>query len=40
MTPSLFNFFLSLAAGAVVLGAIFIGVLVISQQDKIKRSGR
>ncbi|MEO0853171.1 MAG: photosystem II reaction center X protein [Cyanobacteria bacterium J06648_11] len=38
MTPSLTNFLLSLGAGAAVLAAIFIGVVVISQQDKIKRS--
>ncbi|NJO86407.1 MAG: Photosystem II reaction center X protein [Synechococcaceae cyanobacterium RM1_1_27] len=37
MTPSLMNFLLSLVAGAAVLGAIFGGVLFISQQDKVRR---
>ncbi|PZU97306.1 MAG: Photosystem II reaction center X protein [Pseudanabaena sp.] len=37
MTPSLMNFFLSLVAGAVVLGLIFAAVLLVSQKDKIVR---
>jgi hypothetical protein len=31
------NFFISLLAGAVVVGGIFGGVFFISQQDKIQR---
>ncbi len=37
MTPTLVNFFYSLLAGAVVVGAIFGGLLFISQKDKIER---
>ncbi|XHX77196.1 MAG: photosystem II reaction center X protein [Stenomitos frigidus ULC029] len=37
MTPTLMNFFISLLAGAVVVGGIFAGALFISQQDKIQR---
>jgi photosystem II PsbX protein len=38
ITPSLNGFFIGLIAGAVVLGAAFGGLLVISQIDKIQRS--
>ncbi|HEY9824194.1 MAG TPA: photosystem II reaction center X protein [Stenomitos sp.] len=38
MTPSLNGFFIGLISGAVVLGAIFGGLIFISQTDKIQRS--
>jgi hypothetical protein len=38
MTPSLSNFFISLIAGAVVLGGIAVGAIFISQKDKVQRS--
>uniref|UniRef100_B8HPJ1 Photosystem II reaction center protein X n=1 Tax=Cyanothece sp. (strain PCC 7425 / ATCC 29141) TaxID=395961 RepID=B8HPJ1_CYAP4 len=38
VTPSLKGFFYGLIAGAVVLGAAAIGLVFISQQDKIQRS--
>jgi photosystem II PsbX protein len=38
VTPSLMGFFYGLIAGAVVLGAAAIGLVVISQIDKIQRS--
>jgi hypothetical protein len=38
MTPSLSNFlFISLPAGAIVLGLIALGLVFISQKDKIQR---
>jgi hypothetical protein len=37
MTPSLAGFFWSLVFGGTVLGAIFIGVLVIANIDSLKR---
>ncbi len=37
MTPSLFNFLLSIVSGVVVVGLIFGAVIVVSQLDKIRR---
>ncbi len=38
MTPTLVNFFISLIAGAIVVGGIFGAMIFISQNDKIQRS--
>ena len=39
MTPSLVNFFYSLLAGAlIVVVPVVVGLIFVSQQDKIKRS--
>lgn len=38
MTPSLVNFFIGLGAGAVVIGALFVALIIVSQRDKVRRS--
>jgi photosystem II PsbX protein len=38
VTPSLNGFFIGLIAGAVVLGAAGVGLVLISQIDKIQRT--
>ena len=38
MTPSLYNFFISLVAGGVVLSAIGIALIFVSRFDPIRRS--
>ena len=38
MTTSLANFFASLTAGALVLAAIAIAIIIISKNDRIQRS--
>jgi photosystem II PsbX protein len=38
ITPSLAGFFYGLLAGALVLGAVAVGLVAVSQLDKIQRS--